>query len=62
MAKKHSANTKDIIIRNVDPKTKEVMQNIAKNKGVTLASLMRTEIRDIIERSPEGYKSPPLED
>ena len=62
MAKKHSADSKDVIVRNVKQEIKETLVNIAKNKGVTLTAMMRDEFNAIIERSPDSLKRPFLED
>ncbi|MBC7486097.1 MAG: hypothetical protein H7282_05045 [Cytophagaceae bacterium] len=43
-------------IRNVASDIKEGLQNIAKNKGITLNDFMRFQLRDILDKHSEREK------
>tara|TARA_R110001606_G_scaffold47303_3_gene120454 strand:- start:510 stop:695 length:186 start_codon:yes stop_codon:yes gene_type:complete len=51
-----------IVVTGVRSETKQTLTNIAKNKGKTVAALLRPVINDMIRNAPTDQKRPFLED
>lgn len=51
-----------LVIKGLSKKTKQILKNIAANKGVLSANgLIRSEILKYIDNTPEHLKRPPLD-
>lgn len=52
---------KEIRIQNVSENMIQKLDNISKNLGVPMTSLIKTELRVIIDKYPEHWKQKPLD-